>query len=221
MNPSGDRRKSGSRRHVEILERRILDLESAQLRMMQSHQENSRPLGNDVEIRSEAPSGPGMGVSGAADSHAFQLPTQLCTETHELADPVIAVGDDTVQLEYKLLQSFFNYQPLWVNAVDEELFWEHRESRKPSMWYSQFLEAAMLASAARLSDSSAVRSQAERYSNQAKTGIIQALGDPSAASMQGFLILSDYEVCQGRQQIGWQLCGKRKLSFFRKTAVLH
>jgi hypothetical protein len=105
--------------------------------------------------------------------------------------------------------------------VDEELFWEHRESRKPSMWYSQFLEAAMLASAARLSDSSAVRSQAERYSNQAKTGIIQALEDPSAASMQGFLILSDYEVCQGRQQIGWQLCGKRKLSFFRKTTVLH
>jgi hypothetical protein len=225
MNPSEDRRKSGSRRHVEILERRILDLESAQHRMMQSHQQTSRPLrndvGNDVEIRSEAPSGPVIGVSGTAGPHVFQLPVQLCTETFELDDPGITVSDHTVQLEYRLLQSFFNYQPLWVNAVDKKLFWEHRESRKPSMWYSHFLEAAMLASAARTSDSSAVRSLGERYSNQTKAGIIQALEDPSAASMQGFLILSDYEVCQGREHIGWQLCGKRKTFPLRKTTVLH
>jgi hypothetical protein len=130
MNPSGDRRKSGSRRHVETLEQRILDLEGAHHRMMQNCQETSRFWGDDAEIRSEAPSGPGMGVSGAAHPHGFQLPTQLCMETYELAGPVITVGDDTVQLEHRLLQSFFNYQPLCVNAVDEKLFWESLANRQ-------------------------------------------------------------------------------------------
>lgn len=134
-------------------------------------------------------------------------------EEDELAHLGIALDTNTVQVKCRLLQSFFRYQPLWVNAVDQNLFWEHRESREPSMWYSNFLEAVMLASACRLSNSSAVRSLGEQYSIQAKGYILQALENPSAASLQGFLILSEYEVSQGRERMGWQFCGKRQYSF--------
>lgn len=81
------------------------------------------------------------------------------------------------------------------------------------MWYSNFLEAVMLASACRLSNSSAVRSLGEQYSIQAKADILQALENPSAASLQGFLMLSEYELSQGREHMGWQFCGKRQYSF--------
>ncbi|KAK5674430.1 hypothetical protein LTS10_012818 [Elasticomyces elasticus] len=126
--------------------------------------------------------------------------------TDEANNSEIAVGTNTAHLKRKLLQSFFRYQPLWVTAVDEELFWEYREGRASSMWYSNFLEAAMLACAARLSSSSAVRSLGQQYSTQAKAEITGALENPSAASLQGFLMLSEYEVSQGRDSMGWQLC---------------
>lgn len=283
VNPSGDRRKSGSRRHIETLEQRIRDLEGVQHSMAQNSQEAELPWGGDVETRSdgpavEAPSGLQMGASEAVppyalpplaldlslvDSlpalisnrtsmpqraepcasfgnersgqysesvgptshcharssdttqpqHQYKHHSQLGTKTSGLADLGVTVGTNTPQLEYGLLQSFFKYQPLWINAVDEGLFWQHRECRTSSMWYSSFLEAAMLASAARLSDSSAVRSLGEQYSDQTKAGIIQALESPSAASLQGFLVLSEYEVSQGREHMGWQLCGKRKHTF--------
>jgi hypothetical protein len=136
-----------------------------------------------------------------------------CAKTDELADLGIAVSTNTFQVKCHLLQSFFRYQPLWVNAVDEELFWDYREKPEPSMWYSGFLEAVMLASAARLSNSSAVRSLGEQYAAQAKAEIWQALENPSAASVQGFLMLSEYEISHSRERMGWQLCGMSFTAF--------
>jgi hypothetical protein len=142
-------------------------------------------------------------------------------EEDELAHLGIALNTNTVQVKCRLLQSFFRYQPLWVNAVDENLFWESRENHESSMWYSKFLEAAMLASACRLSNSSAVRALGEQYSIQAKADILQALENPSAASMQGFLMLSEYEVSQGDEQMGWQFCGKRRHNFDKGVYQIH
>jgi hypothetical protein len=284
MNPNGDRRKSGSRRHIEALEQRILDLEGVHYRMTQNRQEAGLSWKDDVETRSDgaavpAPSGAQMGASEAAPPHALPPPAlalslverlpalisnhtsitpsaepcasfgdessehasivvgpspqyhvpstgmiqpydqhqhhnHFYTKTNEFSNLEIIVGTNTVHSRRQLLHSFFKYQPLWVTAVDEQLFWEHRESRKSSMWYSNFLEDVMLASAARLSHSSALRSLGEQYSIQAKADIIQALENPSAASMQGFLMLSEYEVSQGRERMGWQLCGKSEYKFF-------
>jgi len=86
------------------------------------------------------------------------------------------------------------------------------------MWYSKFLETVMLACAARLSTSSAVRSLGERYSLQAKADVLQALEIPSAASMQAFMLLSEYEVSYGRDRIGWMLCGKEAVLLARKLS---
>ncbi|KAK3652919.1 hypothetical protein LTR56_004867 [Elasticomyces elasticus] len=275
---NGDRRKAGSRRHVETLEQRILDLESLQHRMMKTREQSEPSQEDDVEARSGSaalpnPSDPRMGAFRVTPSHALPpatldldpaekspaldsdwtgiLPSvevstsfgigisgqvsrvvgptpqyharssgmtqpyhrhqhlhhgQPYTTIDESNDVEIAVGTNTAHLKRKLLQSFFRYQPLWVTAVDEELFWEYREGRVSSMWYSDFLEASMLACAARLSSSSAVRSLGQQYSTQAKAEITRALENPSAASLQGFLMLSEYEVSQGRDSMGWQLC---------------
>lgn len=156
------------------------------------------------------------GALGPTSQYHLRLSgTQLqppCTEPDDLADFGISVDINSAQVKSRLLQSFFRYQTLWVSVVDEELFYEHQKSGEPSMWYSTFLETVMLACAARLSTSSAVRSLGERYSTQAKVNTLQALESPSAASMQGFMLLSEYEVTHGRDRIGWQLCGKRQLS---------
>lgn len=271
---NGDRRKAGSRKHVESLEQRILDLESLLHQTAQSPQQEDLFGEPEVAVRSErtavpASSGPqtsqleevapcdspppaldsrfpeglltldsngayaesftDRGVSLGRNSsrqcsgafgptfHHHARSSSLSwtdrhqprTETYALADLGIAVDTNTLQVRLRLLQSFFGYQPLCLDALDEDLFWEHRKSREPSEWYSNFLENAMLACAARMSKSSAVRSLAERFSLQAKEDIVQALENSSAASMQGFLLLSEYEVSQDREQTGWQFCGKR------------
>jgi len=145
-------------------------------------------------------------------------PQHSCTKPDELADFGIAVDINSAQVRSRLLHSFLRYQTLWVNVVDENLFQEHRKSGEPSMWYSKFLETVMLACAARLSTSSAVRSLGERYSLQAKADVLQALEIPSAASMQAFMLLSEYEVSYGRDRIGWMLCGKEAVLLARKLS---
>ncbi|OBT77600.1 hypothetical protein VF21_04574 [Pseudogymnoascus sp. 05NY08] len=271
---NGDRRKSGSRRHVETLEQRILDLEGLLHRTNQSRQQSELLGEDDAHAHSEgagvpvassphtsayavaplyaspsstldlslsegllAPDNLGMGTHAGTELCASSLSTkrgqdsgalgptsqyrarssgiiqsyhhhdQPYTKEDELAHLGIAIDTNTVQVKCRLLQSFFRYQPLWVNAVDQNLFWEHREGRESSMWYSNFLEAVMLAAACRLSNSSAVRALGEQYSIQAKGDLLQALENPSAASLQGFLMLSEYEVSQGRERMGWQFCG--------------
>ncbi|KAL5332435.1 hypothetical protein BJX70DRAFT_134017 [Aspergillus crustosus] len=279
---NGDRRKAGSRRHVETLEQRIMDLEGLLHRSVQGRQQSepsswedndeprsegavpvssatgvhqtvstavavSNPYalqpstagmtlaegllaleGNGTRATTSVPksksssslgdkgSGQGSGVlnptsqyhaRSSTESHPQSQPHRSTPKTDELAALGIAVSTNTSQVKCRLLQSFFRYQSLWVNAVDEELFWDYREKPEPSMWYSGFLEAVMLASAARLSNSSAVRSLGEQYAIQAKAEIWQALENPSAASVQGFLMLSEYEISQGRERMGWQLCG--------------
>ncbi|KAH8703861.1 hypothetical protein BGW36DRAFT_93135 [Talaromyces proteolyticus] len=125
----------------------------------------------------------------------------------ELSKVGISMDINSAQLRSRLLQSFFRYQTLWVSVIDEKLFNTHREAGISSFWYSPFLEMVMLACAARLSTSSAVRSLGHKYASQANSGILLAIEKPSAASLQGFLLLSEYEVTHGRDRVGWMLCG--------------
>ncbi|KAJ0415935.1 hypothetical protein BJY00DRAFT_317396 [Aspergillus carlsbadensis] len=271
---NGDRRRSGSRKHVETLEQRIKSLEGLirQARDGSSHQESE--VSGEMDGRSEdgtvlveagvqfspfqifddqpqdldfglsqallalekdpldvpaaetpaSPSGelrtpsettskgpPSNAAFGRTSQQHLRLSgTQLrtiSTPADELAGLGIAIDIHSAQVKTRLLQSFFRYQPLWVSVVDQELFESHRAAGESSAWFSPFLEMVMLASAARLSTSSAVRALGERYAEIAQTGILEALDSPSPASMQGFLLLSEYEVTQARDRRGWQLCG--------------
>jgi hypothetical protein len=190
---------------VDASRDRVSSLENNDTAMISNAASYARVGENNREI--------GLGAGGRTPQNYTQLTAtaqlcQSCPSTDEPADLGIAIVTDTVQVKCRLLQSFFRDQPLWVNAVDEELFWRHRESRKQSMWYSSFLENAMLASATRLSSSRNVRVLGDQYAAQAKAGIVLALNHPSAASVQGLLMLSEYEVSQDRESLGWNTCGK-------------
>ncbi|KAL1888138.1 hypothetical protein Sste5346_009748 [Sporothrix stenoceras] len=133
-------------------------------------------------------------------------------------DELDAVGIDldinSPHLRDTLLQLFFKYQVLWVTVVDKEAFFSHQAlqansgyGNPPSRWYSKFLESTMLACGARLSTSKAVRALGIKYCDWAKTEMVRAMSEPTPANLQGFLLLSEFEVTLGNNRLGWMLCG--------------
>ena len=122
--------------------------------------------------------------------------------------PDIGVDMHSTQLKTHLLRAYFKYQPLWLSVVNKGVFMTHRKKGVQSQWYSNFLESVLLACAARLSTSSAVRALRHEYAKEARADMLPALGYPSAASLQGFLMLSEFEVTQGNDRLGWMLCGQ-------------
>ncbi|KAH6871227.1 fungal-specific transcription factor domain-containing protein [Thelonectria olida] len=126
-------------------------------------------------------------------------------------DELDAVGIDidptSLHLRDHLFQSFFKYQTLWVDIVNKESFFTHQANGNNSRWYSKFLENAMLACATRLSTSKSVRALGPSYCELAKDDVLRAMSEPTPANLQGFLLLSEYEVTQGNDRPGWMFCG--------------
>ncbi|KAF2495024.1 hypothetical protein BU16DRAFT_550722 [Lophium mytilinum] len=126
-------------------------------------------------------------------------------------DDVDAVGIDldttSPRLRDHLLQAYFKYQTLWVDVVNKETFLTHRANGDRPRWYSKFLENAMLACGTRLSTSKAVRALGVKYLAWAKDEVLRAMAEPTPANLQGFLLLSEYEVTQGNDRPGWMFCG--------------
>lgn len=128
------------------------------------------------------------------------------------SDEIDAVSIDldsaSSRLRDHLFQSFFRYQTLWVDVVDKELFLSHQANGTESRWYSKFLENTMLACSTRLSTSKSVRSLGHKYCQWAKDAVLSGISEPTPANLQGFLLLSEYEVTQGNDRQGWMFCGK-------------
>lgn len=128
------------------------------------------------------------------------------------ADDVDAVGIDldanSPHMRDHLFRSFFKYQTLWVDIVNKETFLHHQANGTNSRWYSKFLENAMLACSTRLSTSKSVRALGSKYCEWAKDEALRAMSEPTPANLQGFLLLSEYEVTQGNDRSGWMFCGK-------------
>jgi hypothetical protein len=126
----------------------------------------------------------------------------------EIEDIGVDLDPSSPHLRDHLFQSFFKYQTLWVDIVDRESFFIHRGNGANSRWYSKFLENAILACGTRLSTSKAVRSLGLMYLEWAKHDVVKAISEPTPANLQGFLLLSEYEVTQGNDRPGWMFCGK-------------
>lgn len=180
-----------------------------------SHPNPSETDGNGPDIGTCGDAG--IADSDGNDDTAFFGRTSLAhvgspiTEDWESASmprasPDILIDPSSVQLREHLLASFFQYQALWVEIANRENF-EAAKLLGPSRWYSDFLENAMLASATRLSTSKAVRALGPEFARLARADMAMALDDPSPASLQGFLILSEFEVTRGQDRIGWMFCG--------------
>lgn len=159
-----------------------------------------------------------VGDSDRSSSY-FGLTSQLYLSSHRDPPPettskeeslasAIHLHSDSEQLISLLLRSFFRDQRLWVDVVHEKTFRTHRERRARSQWYCTFLESVLLACGARGSTSSTVRSLRYEYAKRAKAELLTEIESPTPASMQGCLLLSEYEVSQGNDRFGWMLCGE-------------
>ena len=158
------------------------------------------------------------------DTNAFYGPTArtyihlLATTQVSLVDPFddlegeAAVDTGSPQLRRVLLEEVWKSCHLTARVVDQELFNAHRQLGQRSQYYSTFVENALLACAARMSTSSAVTQCGRYFADQAKAAIVHELESPSIATIQGFLLLSDYVFTIGQDRLGWTYSGKLTLS---------
>lgn len=122
----------------------------------------------------------------------------------------IDLDPSSPHLQRQLLESFFKYQTLWVDVVDKEMFLLHQGSGQESRWWSEFLENVMLACGTRLSTSQTIRALGAKYCEKACALALEAMSEPTPANLQGFLLLSEYEVTKGNDRPGWMYCGQSK-----------
>ena len=156
------------------------------------------------DTRDESPSFYGA----TSHPHVVSLIEEPRLTSFDEADAVgIDLDPTSPHLRDHLFQSFFKYQTLWVDVVDKESFLTHQSNGNQSRWYSKFLENAMLACGTRLSTSKSVRALGPKYCEWAKDDTLRAMSEPTPANLQGFLLLSEYEVTQGNDRPGWMFCG--------------
>lgn len=155
-------------------------------------------------LRGESPT-----FYGATSHPHVASPSEDSLLTSSHGDAVaIQLDADSPRLRDQLLRSFFKSQTLWVDIVNKDSFLSHQAAGTDSRWYSKFLENAMLACGSRLSTSASVRALGAKYLEWAKSDAMRALTEPTPANLQGFLLLSEYEVTKGNDRPGWMFCGK-------------
>jgi hypothetical protein len=142
-----------------------------------------------------------------ATSQAHIQRHAIPVETESPAANFNQVEMDSEPLRVSLLTNFWKMQPRSQIVVDEELFLEGRAAGRRSEYFSSFLESAILSVATRLSTSLEVRSLGARYADRAKTEIAGELENPTTATLQSFLLLSDFEATRGRHRLGYLYAG--------------
>lgn len=136
----------------------------------------------------------------------------VAVETEEAAEDDEGLNIDSAPLRALLFHTYWKIQPHSIIIVDEGFFVQGRDAGRRSEYYSSFLEDAVLACATRLSTSHGVRALGAKYVERAKAAIANELERPNTATLQGFLLLSDFEATRGRDRLGYLYSGKNKLS---------
>ncbi|OAA60527.1 fungal specific transcription factor domain containing protein [Niveomyces insectorum RCEF 264] len=117
------------------------------------------------------------------------------------------VDMDSPQLRDVLLRSCWASYERSIRVVDEQLFLVSRSVRVRSQYYSDFLETCLLACATRTSTSPTVRQLGKAYADKAKQAIASELEQPTIGTVQGCLLLSDFEATSTRDGVGWTYNG--------------
>ncbi|OAL33981.1 hypothetical protein AYO20_06816 [Fonsecaea nubica] len=185
----------------------------------QSSAEQPGPADNERQRRSHTPrvhsgvngEGEVSEESGIYFGPSCQLhvssPSDVVKSVSGIHAPGTQIDMDSDRLKTLLFNNYCNFQTLSVTIIHPELFLSHRARGLRSQHYSRFLENSMMACSARLSTSVAVRALGSSYAMRAKSEIVSELEDPNVATLQGMLLLSDYEMTEGRDRVGWMYCG--------------
>ncbi|OAG43893.1 hypothetical protein AYO21_01745 [Fonsecaea monophora] len=134
--------------------------------------------------------------------HSPEIKSIAITPENDLPQET-TMNMDSQQLCKALLRIFFKIQPNSQIIVHEDLFMRDRKKGGRHRFYSNFLENTIMAAGTRNSTSSAVRKLGRKYAERAKAQISSELEQPNIASLQGFLLLSDFEATRGRARLGW------------------
>lgn len=132
--------------------------------------------------------------------------------TDSANNPEMAIEIDSPAVKRAIMDSFWTSNELWSNIVEKDLFMASEADGQFSEYYSPALQDAMLACGSRNSTSNAIRRVGRIYVDRAKEGLLSRVEAPSIASIQGLLLVSNFEAGNGRHRIGWTYCGKSSIS---------
>lgn len=190
------------------------------------------PLDNPLElpiIRGEDVSFPSvssvqMRPRFHAESDQAQLgfygPTSQCYLQYRCSGPdlddqdgdsslaLLRIDADAPSARKTILESYWRSNELWSSIVDRGFFTASKTAGHSPQYYSQGLEDAMLACGSRNSTSSAIRRVGREYLRRAKQSLYTEIERPTIASLQGCLLVSNYEAGMGQNRIGWIFMGK-------------
>lgn len=137
----------------------------------------------------------------------YQGPEVVEPNSSKDSDSITELRLDGAPSRNFLLQIFFRVQQLSTPVVDETLFGAGRVRGIRVQWYSSFLENAILACASRMSTSPNLRQLGAQYANRAKQALLEEISAPNIATLQGLLLLSDFEATRGLNRLGYMFCG--------------
>ncbi|RFU26448.1 hypothetical protein B7463_g9888, partial [Scytalidium lignicola] len=174
-------------------------IESARVRATSASYEDDRQVKPKVRLRCFGPTCP---------LHVLLRPTPPKSPEIAAENPDAYTWSlDSEQFQRELLNIYFDFQPLSIIVINKEAFMEHYSIGLPSEYYSEFLLNCILACAVRLSTRVAIRSLSELYIKRAKTHLVDALEHAIIATLQGFCLLSEFEMSSGNDQAGWLYAG--------------
>lgn len=130
-----------------------------------------------------------------------------------------ALNLDSSQVRKVLLEIAWRYLSLQTRLVHKQYFLSHRDLGSRSHYYSLFLENTLLACASRMSSSASIRSLGKPYIDRAVKDIPMELESPTLSTVQGFLLLADFEATQGRDRLGWTYMGMELLLSYNSVRL--
>lgn len=129
-------------------------------------------------------------------------------EDGTIDNPSTGIDLDSPHIKRVILDCFWKSNEVFGRAVDQELFTAAHKAGEPSEYYSKALEDVMLACGARNSTSAVIRKLGPRYVKRAKAGLLMQLESPTIGSIQGFMLLSNFDSSLGSHRVGWTYGGK-------------
>lgn len=150
----------------------------------------------------------------------FYGPTSQCYLQYHCSGPevddqdgdsslaLLRIDADAPSARKTILESYWRSNELWSSIVDRDFFTASKAAGHSPQYYSQGLEDAMLACGSRNSTSSAIRRVGREYLRRAKRSLYTEIERPTIASLQGCLLVSNYEAGMGQNRIGWIFMGK-------------
>lgn len=169
-----------------------------------SAEEPDLPLPMDEAPKSRSVYGPTSVFHSEPEQKPHALSLKL--EVRETAALKELAADPDV---HHCLRLFFTWQyPQHNMFVFREAFFQDflRPKGKP-LYCSLALVLSICALGARMLDVDTIYTRSLTYYNKARSSLLSNLGHPSITSVQSFLLLAFYDICNGHNSTGWMLSG--------------